>query len=97
MEQFTRLAKEIKRPEVWLLLIMSWALAARVGDVRRLHPSDVQIGESIPEGTKMSALFRRGKGAAFWGPFVIQVIVPEEHATRVRAHSQPAGSGGQHV
>jgi integrase len=86
MEQFTRLAKEIKRPEVWLLLIMSWALAARVGDVRRLHPSDVQIGESIPEGTKMSALFRRGKGAAFWGPFVIHVIVPEEHATRVREH-----------
>jgi hypothetical protein len=55
-------------------------------DVRRLRPRDGQIGESIPEGTKMSALFHRGKGAAFWGPFVIHVVVPEEHATRVREH-----------
>lgn len=66
------------------LLHMAWALAARVGDARRLRPRNIEIdfsgdGETVP----CRALFVEGKGASWWGPFAIHARIDRRIATLI--------------
>ena len=70
-------------PESAPLLIMSWWFAGRVGDVRRLEPAniDVDLDEVDEKGfVPARALFTRGKGAFFWGPYTIHSRIPVAEA-----------------
>tara|TARA_B110000093_G_scaffold168994_1_gene196568 strand:+ start:87 stop:3518 length:3432 start_codon:yes stop_codon:yes gene_type:complete len=68
----------------WLLLVVSWHFAARVGDARRILPCKLDInfadqrttpGSSEPD-VACFALFTEGKGASFWGPYTIHARIP---------------------
>jgi hypothetical protein len=62
----------------WVLLQLSWFLAARPCDVRRLEPRNIDVGEEPDENNTVTirALFKAGKGAHFWGPYTIHSRLP---------------------
>ena len=65
------------------LLLLAWWFAARVGDVRRLHPSNIHLEPSEPDDKGFVALratFTKGKGAFFWGPYSIHTKLPTAEA-----------------
>lgn len=90
-KQLQKLKDTIKCPKARCLLIISWALAARVGDVRRLQPKFVKIEDVSPEAAiklgdvkKLTATFVEGKGAKFWGPFTLCTFIDSRDATVMR-------------
>jgi hypothetical protein len=77
-EKFTHLAAGITEPTTWLLAQLSWFFAARVGDMRQVRSCDVALGDTNADGTCLTTItFRFGKGAAFWGPYSIRVVLPQ--------------------
>jgi hypothetical protein len=68
----------VKRNAHHGLTALTWWLAARTGDVRRIAPENIHIDfEDIDTHNFVGvrALFTQGKGAHFWGPYSI-------HSTR---------------
>lgn len=80
-------------PSTWLLAKLCWFFAARVGDMRQVRKNDVHFKEVAVNGVPISITFRYGKGAAFWGPYTIHSVVPENIAQPLRAFLHRAGEG----
>ena len=61
-------------------------VAGRVGDVRQLNPRDVVI-EPKPESDQhiVKMTFRKGKGAAWHGPFTVAAVVSSVLAKELAA------------
>jgi len=81
-ENFLVLSEKLANKHSWALLKFSWYLAARIGDARRLEPKNVKF-EMKPDELGyclLTAMFTKGKGAAFWGPYAIHAKVPEDIA-----------------
>ena len=77
-DNFLQLGKKLSGPS-WFLLQLSWFLAARIGDVRRLSPENIEIGTVVDDQTstvRLRATFTAGKGATFWGPYTIHSRIP---------------------
>ena len=100
VDQMEKLRSTIHRPAAVNLLNLSWYLAARVGDVRQIAKQNLTIhepGSDVDEvGVRVQALFTKGKGAHFWGPYTIQAYVPlpiakalKEHQSRVQGDTTP--------
>ena len=62
-------------------LVTSWFLAGRLGDVRQLDPKEITLDE---KSRKMDALFRKGKGAHFRGPYHVSAVLPQEEFNRIK-------------
>jgi hypothetical protein len=76
-DEVSDLRRVIKDPAARLLLELAWITTCRVGDLRVLEPKHVMIAASGDDSLrKVSLLFTRGKGVAFWGPFSIIAYLP---------------------
>lgn len=84
-EVFTELVKEAMSAEARCLLILSWYLAGRVGDVRQLDPEDVVFGDLKKDKRELSATYRKGKTIGFRGPYTVPTLIPEDQAKCVTA------------
>lgn len=73
-----------------LLLAATWFFAARTGDMRRLEPTNLEINlQKDCHGTcEAKALFTRGKGARWWGPYTIVTRLPEDIAIALAKHAE---------
>jgi integrase len=83
LSQFKSLAKKLSQSNAWFLLQLSWYLAARVGDVRRLRPKHIFIEETVDKQNTVAvkATFVEGKGVYFsGGPYTIHTRLPYEVA-----------------
>ncbi|MDP3762438.1 MAG: hypothetical protein Q8R01_18190 [Ramlibacter sp.] len=80
-------------PAARLLLQVCWSCAGRVGDVRQLRPTDVELGAPCGAGRHLVLTFRAGKGAAFWGPYTIHTVVTEDVAQDLAAWLAQADPG----
>jgi len=85
----------IKRRSAWILASLSWYLAARVGDLRQVRPSDLDVRlppknggarDDTTPNVPMTCTFRYGKGAAFWGPFTVHACLPYRVAQALLDH-----------
>lgn len=71
-------------PQLFLVLMLMWATAARPGCVLKLRVSDLHL-----QGTKLLARFVRGKGArARRSPYTVPTTLPPEWARILREHMQ---------
>lgn len=87
VELFKEKAKLLRgHTGAWILWQLSWYLAARVGDARRLDPENVTVDDDVDEHNTVAvrALFTQGKGAHFWGPYTIHARIPVEVAKVVK-------------
>lgn len=75
---FQTIADRLQGSDAWYLLQLTWYLAARIGDTRRLDPDNVRVGGADDErgNVHIEALFTEGKGASFWGPYTIHSTAP---------------------
>jgi len=93
-EQFESVRQQLKRPGAVSLLNLAWFLAARVGDARQIAAENLTIHEAQAGddaiGVRIQALFTKGKGASFWGPYTIQGYVPTSVAKRLLEHKRSA-------
>ena len=86
-EQFNSLLSDLKIPSAWMFAQMCWRFASRAGDMRQILGDDVTIEGPDRNGrVPVAVLFRRGKGAAFWGPYSVHSIFPANVAQRLAAH-----------
>ena len=87
MEEFNRLSEALKETEAWYLLQLTWYIAGRIGDVRRLVPQciyiDLESAADDQQYVTVKAKFVEGKGAAFWGPYTITTSMPREVAQQL--------------
>ena len=70
------LIKDIQDVGVRTLLAMSWAFAARVGDMRQVEAKHVLLPPNNNNNIPTSVTFKKGKGGAFWGAYTIHTILP---------------------
>lgn len=80
---FSALQAKTTSAPVRLLLELSWFFAARVGDMRKVLARDVEITPHTPFNSAVNITFRMGKGAAWWGPYTIRSILPQDVAQRL--------------
>jgi hypothetical protein len=76
----------VKRKAHHGLTALTWWLAARTGDVRRIAPENILIDfEDVDTHNFVGvrALFTQGKGAHFWGPYSIHSRMPLPDAKAV--------------
>ena len=71
-----RLFKSSVDMSVRALLIMSWAFAARVGDMRQVEAKNVKLPPNNDRNSATAITFKKGKGGAFWGAFTIHTVLP---------------------
>ena len=92
-EQFDTLCRRVKTPAARVILILSWYMSARPGDVRRLQRREIHLGVPDDKGTPIRARFTAGKGAAFWGPYTVHAYLPTDEAKFLAAYldSLPRG------
>ena len=74
--QYEKILNGSKDPVIRLFFTLAWAFAARIGDLRQVLGADIAFGEVREDRQLIVITFRAGKGAAFWGPFVIQTNIP---------------------
>jgi hypothetical protein len=80
-DNFRTVAKKIEKHPAWYLLQLSWYLAGRVGDVRRLQPRHILLVPSTDAALwHLTAIFVEGKGAVLYGPFTIHTKMPVAEA-----------------
>jgi integrase len=90
--------ERLKRVAPHELTTLSWYLAGRVGDVRRLQPHNVDIAiDNVDQhgNVYVKATFTKGKGAHFWGPYSIHTRIPLADAKRIFEHVATARSNPQ--
>ena len=68
-------------PAARLFAQLLWSFAARAGDMRQVHPADVQVDDRY-----VTLTYRRGKAAAFWGPTAVRSVIDEDIRRRLRTH-----------
>jgi hypothetical protein len=91
-DEFHALARSVsgdgQGAHTFLLAHVSWWLAARVGDARRLQAEHVAVApaETLPGWTEVRARFTRGKGAYFWGPYTVVSCFPTPVARALSEH-----------
>ncbi|CUF29851.1 TATE DNA transposon, putative [Bodo saltans] len=92
VEQYDAALSACKQPAVRLFLILAWAFAGRAGDIRQIRGHDVSLKEP-PIGSRqmLSVTFRRGKGAAFWGPYTIATMVDTSTMKALLDHIRERG------
>ena len=76
---YEKLSDQLKGKMGWALLQLTWYLAGRIGDVRRLKKEELTIDlQSIDESgyCPVQARFTEGKGVSFCGPFTIKTRIP---------------------
>ena len=79
-EKYHILLERTKDADQQILLRLTWALAGRMGDVRRLRPENIQIEEG-PEGAKtIKATFVEGKKFTFWSVYTLVTCIPNQEA-----------------
>ena len=85
---FRTIADRLRGSDAWYLLQLTWYLAARIGDTRRLDPENVRVGDAADEhgNVHIEALFTEGKGASFWGPYTIHSTAPAPVAKQLAAY-----------
>ena len=77
-------AKSVEKCSALLLLHLSWFLAGRVGDVRKLQRRHLTFGVPDHHGLcGLTATFVEGKGAVFWGPYTIHTKIPKDIANAI--------------
>lgn len=98
-DEFRALAASLAgRPR--LLLILSWWMASRVGDTRRLCPENVSVDVDDVDGrgfVPVRALFTEGKGAHFWGPFAVHARIPLAEGKMIAEMVHSAVAEHQHT
>jgi hypothetical protein len=72
----------------WHLLVLSWHVAGRVGDVRQLRAPQVTFDFRAPVARQplMRVQFTRGKGAHFRGPYTVTVRLPKSQAKQLQEY-----------
>ena len=86
-----------KSAPVRLFLKLLWLLAARAGDLRQVDPADIVLEPAPPSSGQpasdseakqlLKITFRRGKGAAFWGPYTVAAMIDDRDAQLLAAHT----------
>ena len=67
---------DIQDVQVRTLLAMSWAFAARVGDMRQVEARHVFLPPNNNKNLPTAVAFKKGKGGAFWGAYTIHTVLP---------------------
>lgn len=97
LEEFSRLEKELKSgTDAWYLLNLTWYMAGRIGDVRRIRPEHVicHLEDEDANGyVKVQARFMEGKGAYFWDPYTIMTSMPRKIAQQLQTYVREHRSG----
>ncbi len=85
-QHLDELANGLKGNDSWLLLQLTWYLAARVGDLRKLLISNIHVDDKPDSlgNVPVTVLFTDGKGAYFWGPYAAHAKIPSQVATVLR-------------
>ena len=81
-----------------VLAALTWWLAARAGDVRRLDPKNITLELTQPDDrgfVHINCVFTRGKGAFFWGPYTIHSMVPLADAKVIQERVREALAQGR--
>ena len=55
---------------------MSWAFAARVGDMRQVEAKHLRLPPNNNRLMPTTVTFKKGKGGAFWGAYTIHAVLP---------------------
>ena len=72
-----------------LLAAVSWWSAARVGDVRRVGPENLQLDLKTDAATVHARiLYTEGKGAHFWGPYTVHFTLPKSEAVALAEYAR---------
>lgn len=89
---YKSLLKELgpSNAEARALLALTWHLAGRIGDVRRLQPANFEFQNRVEPDTADAVPFKvtyvEGKGVAFWGLYTIHATLPEAEVKALRGH-----------
>jgi hypothetical protein len=84
-EMFESIRRSLKNPSAALLLRLAWATTARVGDLRQVATDDISF-TPCREGTRCTLVFRRGKGAYWWGPYSVSVALDAQLTLDLQAY-----------
>lgn len=89
-EDFHRLASDLSgNAEARMLLVLTWHLAGRIGEVRRIQPDNFVFRDRVEEGTDavpFSVTYTEGKGIRYCGIYTVHTTLPVPEAKRLREH-----------
>ncbi len=86
-EQVRRAVQQTASLPVRVAMILTWSVCGRVGDILKLHRTDIIIPARGPATTgaqPIAVTFRRGKTCHTRGPYTVHTTICEEHLRLVQ-------------